>query len=172
MRSPRTAGAVAAWLVAVAAATLVGMAAVGAIGSGISDRGPRPLSQAEISERLGTPTTQPPETQPPETQRPTTQPPTTQPPTTQPRTTSATGRPTSPTAEAAPQVINSSGGTVLVRCGPGVEIVSATPAQGYRVEDIEPNDGGQRVRFRAGDTRVEIRIHCRDGEPQAQVRID
>jgi hypothetical protein len=149
--SPRTAGVVAAWLVAVAAATLVGMAAVGAIGSGISDRGPRPLGQAEISERLGTSATAP----PPATSTTTTAPTTTQ---------------TVPAA--APEVINTGGGTVLVRCTPDVEIVSATPAQGYRVEDIEPNDGGQRVRFRSGGTRVEIRIHCRGGEPQAQVRTD
>lgn len=61
------------------------------------------------------------------------------------------------------------GGTVLAGCAGGrPEVVSATPAQGFRVH-TEDDDGGPRVRFRAGGTRVEIRLSCTDGRPVAAV---
>ena len=47
-------------------------------------------------------------------------------------------------------MIATAGGTVLARCTGGrPEVVSATPAQGFRVQ-TEDDDGGPRVRFRAG----------------------
>ena len=56
----------------------------------------------------------------------------------------------------APEVIATAGGTVLARCAGGrPEVVSATPAQGFRVQ-TEEEDGGPRVRFRAGDVRIEV----------------
>ena len=67
-------------------------------------------------------------------------------------------------------MLGSAGGTVIARCAPAVVIVSATPAQGFRLKDIEPEDGGQRVRFEAGDTRVEVTVTCAAGVPQAAVR--
>jgi hypothetical protein len=61
---------------------------------------------------------------------------------------------------------------VLARCAGGVpEVVSATPAQGFRVQ-TEEDDGGPRVRFRAGGSRVEVCVGCADGRAVADVRSD
>ena len=69
----------------------------------------------------------------------------------------------------APEVIATAGGTVLARCTGGVpEVVSATPAQGFRVQ-TEDDDGGPRVRFRDGGTRVEVNLRCADGRPVAEI---
>lgn len=153
-----------AWLVAVGAATLAGMVAVGAIGSGIVPAAERPLSPAELSSRLAEPPSQPAATTPA-------------------TTTTVTTAATTPNGSTAttPAVFSSAGGTVLARCtralnpgpgsGPGIEVVSATPAQGYQVKDIEPEDGGQRVRFESDRSRVEVRLDCVDGQPRASVDV-
>lgn len=158
----RTAGVVLAWLVAVAVATVVGMVAVGAIGSGIVSSGERPLSADEVNRRLAQPSGTAPSAGP-GTAASTSTPPAT--PASQGQPSAATSPPGGPT-----RVFGTAGGTVIARCAPGVEVVSATPAQGYRVEDIEPEDGGQRVRFESGETGVEIRLTCAGGEPQSSVR--
>lgn len=73
---------------------------------------------------------------------------------------------------APPEVIATAGGTVLARCtGDRPEVVSATPAQGFRVQ-TEDDDGGPRVRFRAGQTRIEVNLTCADGRPVAAVATD
>jgi hypothetical protein len=73
---------------------------------------------------------------------------------------------------AAPEVIATAGGTVLARCAGEVpEVVSATPAQGFRVQ-TEDDDGGPRVRFRAGHSRFEVNLRCVDGRPVGDVRTD
>src|SRR5512139_3656906 len=146
----RAAGTVLAWLLAATAATLVGAVAVGAIGSGIVSPADHPLSPAEVSARLAEPAGP---AQSPSTGASTT-------------TTRSTGAPPTATT-AAPKVINSAGGTVLARCAPELEIVSATPAQGYRLKDVEPHDGGARVRFETHDSRVEVTVSCAGGTPQA-----
>ena len=64
------------------------------------------------------------------------------------------------------------GGTVLARCTGGrPEVVSATPAQGFRVQ-TEDDDGGPRVRFRTGGTRIEARLTCANDLPTASVATD
>lgn len=166
----RTAGAVLAWLLAAAAATLVGVIAVGAIGSGIVPPSGRLLSPSEVSARLA---------EPARSAAPTPTTPTAPSPATPSRATPTPGAPTStstpvPTSAAAatPRVLGSPGGTVLARCGPAVEVVSAIPAQGYDLKDIEPHDGRWRVRFEAGRTRVEVMVSCVGGQPRASVGRD
>lgn len=180
----RTVGTVLAWLLAAAAATLVGVVAVGAIGSGIVPPSGRLLSPSEVSARLAeaagpapaTPTTT---AVGPTAPTPTTPIPTTPIPTTPSRTTPTSGVPTPtstpvPTSVAAatPRVLGSPGGTVLARCGPAAEVISAIPAQGYDLKDIEPHEGQWRVRFEAGRTRVEVLVSCVDGRPRASVGRD
>ena len=71
-----------------------------------------------------------------------------------------------------PEVIATAGGTVLARCtGDRPEVVSATPAQGFRVQ-TEDDDAGPRVRFRAGHSRFEVSLRCVDGRPVGDVRTD
>jgi hypothetical protein len=148
--TPRTrlAAGVAAWLAALVAALVVGLSAVGAIGTGLLGASQQPLTPAEVDARLAS-------TDPAAPAVP------------------ANPVPPSPVEPApAPEVIATAGGTVLARCVEGrPEVVSATPAQGFRVQ-TEDDDGGPRVRFRDGGSRVEIRLSCADGRPVADIRAD
>jgi hypothetical protein len=154
--NPRTrlAAGVAAWLVAVGAALAVGLSAVGAIGTGLLGPAPQPLTPAEVDARLASTDPAVPG---------------------EPATPTAAAGPVDPTpvdAAPPPEVIATSGGTVLARCTGGrADVVAATPAQGFRVQ-TENEDGGPRVRFRAGGTRVEVRLTCANGHPVAAVAAD
>ncbi len=136
---------VAAWAAAVGAALVVGLTAVGAIGAGLLGPGQQPLTPAEVDARLASAEPAPPAPEPPLTVAPST---------------------------GSPEVIATAGGTVLARCtGARAEVVSATPAQGFRVQ-TEDDDGGPRVRFRAGQSRFEVSLRCVDGRPVGDVKTD
>ena len=146
MSSPRTrlVAGVAAWAAALGAALAVGLTAVGAIGAGLLGAEQQPLTPAEVDARLASaePVAPAPQTSAPEVAAP---------------------------EVIAPEVIATAAGTVLARCTGGVpEVVSATPAQGFRVQ-TEDDDGGPRVRFRDGGTRVEVNLRCADGRPVAEI---
>ena len=148
MASARTrlVAGVAAWAAALGAALVVGLTAVGAIGAGLLGPGQQPLTPAEVDARLAS-------AEP-----------------AAPVDTPAAVPPADPVAT--PEVIATDGGTVLARCTGGVpEVVSATPAQGFRVQ-TEDDDGGPRVRFRSGGTRFEVNLRCADGRPVADVQTD
>ena len=148
MASARTrlVAGVAAWAAALGAALVVGLTAVGAIGAGLLGAGEQPLTPAEVDARLAS-------AEP-----------------VAPVDTPAAVPPTAPVAT--PEVIATDGGTVLARCTGGVpEVVSATPAQGFRVQ-TEDDDGGPRIRFRSGGTRFEVNLRCADGRPVADVQTD
>ena len=147
MSSARTGvgAGVAAWAGAVGAALVVGLTAVGAIGAGLLGPGQQPLTPAEVDARLASAEPAAPAPVPPVTAGP---------------------------QVGSPDVIATAGGTVLARCtGDRPEVVSATPAQGFRVQ-TEDDDGGPRVRFRAGQTRIEVNLTCADGRPVAAVATD
>jgi len=151
---PRTrlVAGVAAWLAAVGAALAVGLSAVGAIGTGLLGPGPEPLTPAEVDTLLASADPGP------------------SPPSGAAAPAPDGGPPADPAG--APDVVATAGGTVLARCTDGrPEVVSATPAQGFRVQ-TEDDDGGPRVRFRAGGTRVEVRVTCTAGRPVAAVDTD
>jgi len=140
---------VAAWAAALGAALVVGLTAVGAVGAGLLGPGPQPLTPAEVDARLASaePAAEP---------------------------VAPASPPAVPPADpgTAPEVIATAGGTVLARCTGGrPEVVSATPAQGFRVQ-TEDEDGGPRVRFRAGDMRFEVNLRCVDGRPVGDVEVD
>jgi hypothetical protein len=144
-RTRLVAGA-AAWAAALGAALVVGLTAVGAIGAGLLGPGQQPLTPAEVDARLAS-------AEP-----------------AVPVDTPAAVPPAAPVAT--PEVIATDGGTVLARCTGGVpEVVSATPAQGFRVQ-TEDDDGGPRIRFRSGGTRFEVNLRCADGRPVADVQTD
>jgi hypothetical protein len=147
----RLVAGVAAWAAALGAALVVGLTAVGAIGAGLLGPGQQPLTPAEVDARLAS-------AEP-----------------AAPVDTPAAVPPADPVpgeSGTAPQVIATDGGTVLARCtGNSPEVVSATPAQGFRVQ-TEDDDGGPRIRFRSGDTRFEVNLRCADGRPVADVQTD
>ena len=155
MSSARTrlAAGVAAWAAAVGAALVVGLTAGGAVGAGLLGPGPQPLTPAEVDARLAS---------------------------AEPAASAIAPTPVAPApvesgsvgSGSAPEVIATAGGTVLARCTDGqAEVVSATPAQGFRVQ-TEEEDGGPRVRFRAGDVRIEVNLSCADGRPVAAIESD
>jgi hypothetical protein len=142
----RLVAGVAAWAAALGAALVVGLTAVGAIGAGLLGPGQQPLTPAEVDARLAS-------AEP-----------------AAPVDTPAAVPPAHPVAT--PEVIATAGGTVLARCTGGTpEVVSAVPAQGFRVQ-TEDDDGGPRIRFRSGGTRFEVNLRCADGRPVADVRTD
>jgi pyruvate/2-oxoglutarate dehydrogenase complex dihydrolipoamide acyltransferase (E2) component len=149
-RLRRGAVAVAGWLAAAFLATGVTLAAVTLIGSGIFGESTRTRSQAEVAQALASldPTGA--------------------------SSTAPTSEPTSPPVTSQTpvrRVITSAGGTVLAECsGRDVTVISWTPAQGYRVDDVDL--AAQRdveVRFEGEDTEVRVKIRCTDGRPDAEI---
>jgi hypothetical protein len=135
-----------AWLLGVVGATAVGLMAVGAIGDGIIGSGQRPLSPPEVQARLlaAAAATRP---------------------------AAAPGDVVQPLAAAAPEALASRGGTVLAQCrGEVVEVVSMTPAQGFRVEDQD--EDGDKVTFKSDEIKVKMHLSCADGLPTARETID
>lgn len=159
----RLATGVLLWLVAAAAATAVGLAAVAAIGTDIFGGGRDPLSQSEVDELLASRTAATP-----------TAPRTTPQTTTQPTTTTTAPTTTVPSAPVEKATVTE-GGTVIAACTAEglVRIVSASPAQGYQVDpDDDDLDDHPSVKFQSGEREVEVRLRCVDGLPVPEIRVD
>jgi hypothetical protein len=142
------------WLVAAAAATAVGLAAVAAIGTDIFGGGRDPLTQSEVDNLLASRTSVPPAS----------------------ATSSSTTAPTSSSPQPAEErSAVTAGGTVISRCTAGglVEVLTATPAQGYQVDSADdgPEDHPS-VRFTSGETEIEVRLRCAGGVPVPEVKAD
>jgi hypothetical protein len=154
-RRTRTALVALAWAALVVVATLVGMSAVGAIGSGILGDGQQPLTPAQVDDALAAARVAP---------RPASGSPAPAPPSPAPSPASSVS------ATAATDVVASPGGTVVARCvGDTLEIVSASPAQGFRLHDERE---GSRVRFESEESKVEVRVSCQGGRPVGAVEVD
>lgn len=141
------------WAVAAALATAVGLVAVSAIGTDIFGAGQDPLSQSQVNDLLtSTSATPPPSSTTPST--------------------SSSSPTTSQEPEGTPTV--TAGGTVISRCTANglVEIMTATPAQGYAVDGDDELEDHPSVKFTAGDTEIEVRLRCVNGVPQAEVKYD
>lgn len=143
--------AVLGWAGTAVAATVVGMSAVGAIGSGILGAGQEPLTPAQVDQALAAARSVP---APAPTHGSTPAP--------------ASSPPVS--ADPPTEVVTSPGGTIVARCtGQAVEVVSATPAQGFRLHEEHE---GPRVRFRSNEAEVEVDLRCQDGRPVGAVEVD
>lgn len=140
-----------AWAGTVVAATVLGMSAVGAIGSGILGAGQEPLTPAQVDQALAAARSAPAPAPVP--------------------TSAPTSAPAPPDAAEPPTgVVTSPGGTIVARCAAGaVEVVSVTPAQGFRLHEEHE---GPRVRFRSQGTEVEVNLSCQDGRPVGAVEVD
>ncbi|WP_329102391.1 septum formation initiator [Micromonospora sp. NBC_01699] len=169
--------AVAGWLAAAVAATVTGLGAVELIGTGIAGpAGPvvderdlaRDLAAAAdapsgpVQPPIGTPPAGTPTAGPSSTGAPSTVDP------------SSTGAPsTAGTGGAGTRTpFATTGGTVVARCdGRTVSLVLWTPAQGYAVKQVDPGpDDRAEVTFEGRAGRVEVRVSCPAGRPDASVR--
>lgn len=141
------------WVVAAAAATAVGLAAVAAIGTDIFGAGQDPLSESQVDDLLASRTTAPSTTT-----------------TASPTTTTPSTPPVGQQKETVTQ-----GGTVIARCAASglVEVLSAVPAQGYAVDgDDDELDDHPSIKFTSGEREVEVRFRCRDGIPVPDIKLD
>jgi cytoskeletal protein RodZ len=155
------------WLAAAAAATVVGLFAVGGIGDDIFGADARePLSESEVDSRLAAsvPSSAPPSTSssaPSSAPSSTPSTPSTRPPANTP-----------PAAKATP--VHSAGGTVIARCAPDgvlVQVLSQTPAQGYQVEpEHDGLDDHPKITFTSGETEIEVRLRCTGGRITPEIR--
>ena len=133
-----------AWLAATAAATAVGLFAVGAIGAGIVDQQAPVLTPDQVNALLAAePSPAPP------------------------------GPTTVPGPGGQAEVLAGRGGTVVARCAGGAaEIVSTSPAQGFRVDDDDRLRG--EVKFESEGLDVTMQVSCAEGRPVAheQAKVD
>lgn len=140
------------WLAAAAGALLLGMTAVGTIGSGLGGGSEtQPLAAEEIEARLArqaAPGAQPGPQQPAVPAAPPSQQP----------------------AQAAPVVVPAGpAGTVLARCENGAPtVVSVNPAQGFERDDDDDLAAGQ-VGLDGDDVEVHVTLSCANGVPSGQV---
>lgn len=139
--------AVVGWFAAAALATVVGVAAVSMIGTDIVGETARPLTHDQVTRALAT-------AEP-----------------------VASPSPASASASVSPRpggskVLGTPGGTVVARCANGlVTLVSWSPGQGYRSDDVHPGpDHEASLKFESDNREVRVRVDCRDGVPTAHIR--
>ncbi|MEQ3550354.1 hypothetical protein WIS52_07720 [Pseudonocardia nematodicida] len=137
------------WLAAAVGALLLGLTAVGSIGSGLSGGDPvQPLAAEQVEAQLaqrGGPVTEAP---PP---------------------------PPAPAAPAAPQeapptvVPAGQAGSILARCeGDTPRVVSVNPAQGFERED-DDDLGPNQIEFDGDDIDILVTLNCANGVPSGEV---
>ncbi|MFG3556254.1 protein kinase [Micromonospora sp. NPDC047557] len=85
-----------------------------------------------------------------------------------------TGVPTgAPTPTNSPEVtVRAQGGTVVVRCvGGSAELLTVTPASGFRAAPYDPGPAKQvQVELTSAEHSSEIRAHCASGRPKPKVK--
>jgi len=89
-----------------------------------------------------------------------------------------TGEPGTPTASGRPpdgavsRTLTTRAGLVSATCRGDALRLGAAPAAGWRVDEVEPEDGGRKVRFESGRARVEVLVTCVGGRPGFAVEDD
>jgi len=147
-RRARLVTATVAWVLAVLAATAVGLTAVGAIGAGIVGTGQRPLTPQEVEARLLAASAA------------------------RPAPIADRTAPVPAAASTPAEALAGRGGTVLARCSGGtVEVVSVTPAQGFRVHD-QDSDDRDKVELESEEIAYDVRLSCVGGRPVAEEIVD
>ena len=81
---------------------------------------------------------------------------------------------TSTSAEPKDTPTATEGGTVLAHCTAAglVEIVTATPAQGYSVDSDDDVENHPSVTFSSATTEIEVKLRCVNGTPEAEITYD
>jgi hypothetical protein len=147
--------------VTAALAAGVTLAAVSVLGSGIFGGSTQTMSQEEVDRALAAVTVSP---EPGTAGSPA------------PTGTSAPSPTTDPPEPAGsdPTVVSSAGGRVIARCtGSEAEVLSWTPAQGFRTDKVERGPAAEvQVEFESDDRDVKVELRCEDGRPTAEVDDD
>jgi hypothetical protein len=157
-----------AWTVGAVTAVGVGLLALSLIGDGLSVNTGQPLTPDAIAREASSA----PEPRPGPPPAPVVTP-TKGTPSKQPSSRESTGPP-APTARPTSRIFTTSGGTAIARCtGNLAYLVSWSPREGYRYDNVERGpDDRVRVRFRSDDHKVDLRVTCVRGVPQARVDDD
>lgn len=140
--------AVLGWLFAALAATGVGVAALGALGTGIVGEAARPLSQQDVERELARVSA-----------------------TASPSPSPSASPSGLATPVSGPVVLAGAGGTVTARCYADGKagLDSWSPRQGYQVEDVERGPArAAEIQFETGDSEVKGKIRCVSGRPVAR----
>jgi hypothetical protein len=136
------------WLLAAAVTAGAGTVALDVVGAGILGPQNQPLSQDDVARAL--------ETVPAST-------------------TPVTPAPaTTPSSVPAPRGLTVPGGSLVAKCtGDQVELMSWSPAPGYRIDDVSRGPAATAsVKFKNDGTENETVVTCRDGEPHAETVAD
>ena len=167
----RTIGVTLSWIAAAAAAIAVGTTAVGALGNGIIETAPEPLTTSEVTDTLAGLTPPLPTTSTPAATTPT---PTPTPPPPAEAPDPPPVEPVDPPPVDPPPgesvVTQTAGGTVVSRCADGlVTLVSYPPAQGFAVDQVDPGPTDHAsVRFESDDARVDVDVRCNGDTPEVE----
>lgn len=166
MVSSRAAIAIVTWTATAIGAVGAGLAALSALGAGITDQTVMPMSMAQVQAALAEPFSATPRAS--RTPRPVATPHAPRTPRVRPAPRPALG--VQPAA-AVTRSLNSPGGNVIARCERNLAyLVSWTPMQGYRADDARRGPAaGVSVHFESSDRKIEIIISCRGGRPVATV---
>jgi len=142
---PRILLLVAGWLAGAAAAATGVTLALSVLGSGLFGTAGHPLSMAQVQQQLAQAGSEPSE--------------------------AAAGTAQTVDQGGTPGARNTSGGSVVVRCtSEGVYLTAATPAQGYRADDLRQGPGRTVwVSFRSGSAEVHVTASCATGQPRFTV---
>ncbi|MER7334917.1 MULTISPECIES: septum formation initiator [unclassified Micromonospora] len=155
--------AVAGWLATAVVATLIGVAAIRWVGESIAGTpGGVVLSQEEVERALASPESTATGAGP------------SFPAPTATGAAPSSPAPTGPAPQGERRALSTTGGTAVAECRPdGVWLVSWTPAQGYRVSDVDrgPDDDVE-VTFAGPAGEFELKVRCVGREPVVEADDD
>ena len=165
-----------AWLAVAAATAAVAMVALNIVGAGILGSDYRSLSAVEVTRELAAVPTKTFRTPPPTSTvpDPAALPPVT---TTQPSpdtSTQATAPSSSTATTPVPRGLSTPGGTIVAQCdGTLVTLISWSPAQGYRTDDVYRGPATTAtIKFKTEENEIEVSVTCQNGQPQASTQSE
>ena len=141
---PRILLLVAGWLAGAAAAATGVTLALSVLGSGLFGTAGHPLSMAQVQQQLAQAGPEP--------------------------SAAAAGSPQAVDQGGTPGARNTSGGSVVVRCTSQGAVLTATPALGYRADDLQQGPAPTVwVSFRNNSAEVHVAASCATGQPRFTV---